>query len=433
MSKKGKVIGALIGVVLAGAGGIAGGVALANTQMDKQIAEAKDEAYQEGFDKGQATNPGGYTEEDLQNAKEEGKSELAEEYETVFAILTTQDRSQIFVNDNLELFSSNTSDVQGLIAHSIQDNKFYTLLTTGYGYLESGRAADDSVLVSSFASDVPGLFSVSQNLKIEEIANQGFNYIQTISNGKEMIATCYGFGNHPNVSSVVRIDSDGIVEPLITSEFGGDVIAQGEGHVVYERGSQNAYYSTQFGEYTKIDEIDVSITDGNYLTDSISGQGIIYFTNEDGKIAVYDLKNNKYFSDALTDEMFGGVLGYSYSSDKIVCAVYNLSTNLNRIVAYDLSTGEGQTVVEDIMNAEWSDMGNEHLFLIVGNIDQTRNVLDYSYSDGDITTYFENVNEAYVMSIGENDINNVHIGYSDDEGQHECIINVATDEVQKLF
>ena len=78
MSKKGKVIGALIGVVLAGAGGIAGGVALANTQTDKQIAEAKEEGYQEGhkagYDEGLTVNVG-YTDEDLENAKEEGKQE----------------------------------------------------------------------------------------------------------------------------------------------------------------------------------------------------------------------------------------------------------------------------------------------------------------------------------------------------------------------
>lgn len=435
MSKKGKVIGALIGVVLAGAGGIAGGVALANQNMDQQIADAKEEAYQEGFDKGQSSNPGGYTEEDLQNAKDEGMEELQEEYATVFAILATQDRSEIGLNDNIILYSSYNQDATGLIAYSKTDNKFYTLSTTGYGYIECGRINTDvgeMLMVSSSSENTPGLFGITEDLEMKTYATRGYNYQQVISNGDELLAICYGIGDYPFESSLVKIGADGQLTSLITSQFGGGVWINADGQIAYESNSQNAYVSTSFGEYTKIDGVDVTIRDGGWMIDSMTGQGIMYFTNEDGKIAIYDFKSGKYYSTSTSYTMFTGVLGYSYDNDTILCSVYD-DSNGSAIVSYDFSTGTVKTLFTNLMNGQWFESGIDEMVLMTCGMDNKWTISSFSYSSNEVTTYFEGVNDAYLVSIGENNVANVHVGFFDDTGEHQYIINLRNDESTQVF
>lgn len=185
MAKKGKIIGAIITAGIFAAGGLAGGIALANINTAKQIAEAEDKGYQEGHKDGyeQGTSEAGYTEEDLENAKDEGREEAESEYLAALSILTSQDKQENSVNENLSFYYSPT--IPGLVVHNKLENKFYPLRKDG-SWTKFDKLSDDNIL--AYSSEGILYFNIETYDTAYYATTKEYKYKNELSNGDVLLS-----------------------------------------------------------------------------------------------------------------------------------------------------------------------------------------------------------------------------------------------------
>lgn len=119
-------LGVITGLVTA----FDGGMILANEMVgDKQYSEAEFQEYgeqqrEEGYNEGLTVNVG-YSEEDLQNAYEQGKAEMEE------ILSVVGNKNIIFDNGQIELFVEGNGTIEGVFMHNYETNKYSKIISSG--------------------------------------------------------------------------------------------------------------------------------------------------------------------------------------------------------------------------------------------------------------------------------------------------------------
>lgn len=329
MAKKGKIIGALITAGIFGVGGVAGGIALANTQMEQKVADAKEEGRQEGYEEGLTVNVG-YTEEDLENAKDEGREEAENEYLTVLSILTSQDKQEMWINENLCLYS--TPSIAGLIAYNKTDKKFYTIKEDGYSYSYIG-SMDGYAMMTSSEQGV-GLFGIKEDdLSLKNFTTFGYSYSNINKFDDVFIATCrdqtFRYG-----CNVVKIKDNGEVEVLIESG-GQDLNIMN--NIAYELETDKIYIY-QSGTFNKVNGMEGIWI--NYIEDL--GNGLFNVKNSQGTV-ILNTNTSEVKKLELSSDLNIMSIAYSYSTQD-----YVFSTSNNEVYVYNFSSEELEKQLENV-------------------------------------------------------------------------------------
>ena len=335
MSKgKGKIIGALITAGIFGVGGVAGGIVLANTQMEQKVADAEDKGYQEGhkdgYEQGASENTG-YTEEDLENAKDEGREEAENEYLTVLSILTSQDKQEMWVNENLCLYS--TPSIPGLIAYNKTDKRFYTIKEDGYSYSYVG-SMDGYAMITSSEQGV-GLFGIKEeDLSLKVFTTFGYGYTNLNKFDDSLIATCrdqtFMYG-----CNVVKIKDNGEVEVLIQSQ-GQDLSIMN--NIAYELNSDKIYIY-QSGTFNQVNGMEGIWI--NYIEDL--GNGLFNVKNSQGNTVILNTNTAEVKTLELSSDLNIMSIAYSYSTQD-----YVFSTGNNEVYVYNFSSEELEKQLDNV-------------------------------------------------------------------------------------
>lgn len=110
-----------------------GGMILANQMVgDKQYSEAEFQEYgeqqrEEGYNEGLTVNVG-YSEEDLQNAYEQGIAEMEE------ILSVVGNKNIIYDNGNIELFTDGNRTIEGVFMHNFETNKYSKIISSGIDF-----------------------------------------------------------------------------------------------------------------------------------------------------------------------------------------------------------------------------------------------------------------------------------------------------------
>ncbi len=429
MGKKGKVIGTVITAGICAIGGLAGGIALANTNTAQQVAEAEDKGYQEGhkdgYEQGASENTG-YTEEDLENAKDEGREEVENEYLKVLSILTSQEKVENWATEDVCLYSTMSNSAPGLIAYKKSVNKFYILIDSGCEYRFLG-VMDGEIMICSGNSSTPGLFGLTDSdmsLKTYMSSGYGFEYFE--KTGERMIVTCRGLKSNSEALSLVEVKDNGQYEILLESESDGDIQIAGSIDYAYESGTSNFYiHNTDTNEYEKVENVDVTINSAEKFTDINLGlKSIVVLRNDQNKLAFVDIETKEYKSKQLTGQNVVDIFAYVVSDDGETI-FYKTKTELWQ---YSKTYGSNSVLVQDIQDFRMLMTTQDGMYFYCQNSAGTYDLYGLKFGQ-EAMKHVEGCTEMYDNEFGAD-----YVGvYAVKDGEpHQYKLYYATNTIEQV-
>lgn len=429
MNNKWKIIGTALTIATFTAGGVVGGTVLASQNTAQQVAEAEDKGYQEGHKDGyeQGSNENtGYTEEDLENAKDEGREEVENEYLAVLSIVTDQNKLDSWVTDDINLYSSYQNSKPGLVLHKKSNNTYQMIFDKGFGYRFIGFLGEEALICSNNI-ETQGLYGLNcETLELKTYTTSGYDF-QTYDqvNGR-LIVTCRGLQDSMELK-LVEIKENGECEILIQSETGNDVQMIESGKVVIESGTQNLYLLDEESfTYSKVEDIDVNIEWASVVYDIVSGnKSIIVLTNQENKLAVIDAQTMEYKSQDLRENVMADGLNYVCTEDGDNL-FYRTETSLWQ---YNLTNDTNTLLLEGIQDFRLLTITSNGMYFYCLNTSGTYDLYGLQYGR-DITKHLENCTEMFETEfVGDF----VRIFVIKDSEEHQYKLDFSTNTIEQEF
>lgn len=400
MSKvKGKIIGTIITAGIFGVGGVAGGIALANINTAQQVADAEDKGYQEGhkdgYEQGASENTG-YTEEDLENAKDEGREEAENEYLTVLSILTSQEKIENWATEDICLYSTMSNSTPGLIAYKKSENKFYKLFDSGCEYRFLG-IMDGEILICSGNSSTPGLFGLTDSdMSLKTYMSSGYSFEYFEKTDGRMIVTCRGLKSNSGALSLVEVKDNGEYEILLQPETDGDIQIAGSAKYVYESGTSNFYiHNIDTNEYEKVENIDTPINMAIPVVNVNTGYSIVVLKNEQNKFAFVDVETKEFISTEIPGQNVIDVQIYcSYDDSDLI--FYRTDTEFWQ---YNRKDSSNSVLVQDIQEFRILMTTQDALYFYCRNSAGTYDLYGLKFGQ-EATKHVEGCTEMYDNEFG---------------------------------
>ncbi len=427
MNNKLKIIGTVLTIATFTAGGVVGGTILANQNTAQQVAEAEDKGYQEGhkdgYEQGASENTG-YTEEDLENAKDEGREEAENEYLTVLSILTSQEKIENWATKDICLYSTMSNSTPGLIAYKKSENKFYKLFDSGCDYRFLG-IMDGEILICSGNSSTPGLFGLTENMVLKTYMDSGYGFENIEKTDGKMIVSCRGLKTGSNAMSLVEVKDNQQYEILLQSDTDNDIQIIGSAFYAYEAGTSNLYiWNNETNKYEKIEDIDVTINSAEYIAGINIGKSILLLRNSQNKLAFVDTATRQYTSKTLYSGEIENVLVYNDGeTDETI--FYTTKTELWQ---YSITYGSNSVLVQDIQDFRMLMTTQDALYFYCQNSAGTYDLYGLKFGQ-EATKHVEGCTEMYDNEFGAD-----YVGvYAVKDGEpHQYKLYYATNTIEQV-
>lgn len=388
MSKgKGKILGAVITAGIFAAGGLAGGIALATSQTDQKVAEAEDKGYEaghkDGYEEGLTVNVG-YTDDDLENAKEEAFQEGVNSVQNSNVLDISDFGLTTFTSSKLEdgsyLISSTTEGKEGIyLVNKEGGQKLYDGSYSFYSSLSNG----DRLLLSKDTS-CPGLlyYNHVQN-RMTKIFDYGNIFDEILINDDLLLISCKDtmelFSYSIMNNTLIKIAEDCKLAPLMN---GSKQIS--DKFVVVDCDVGFCLYNIETNEMYKLnDEMTSSVSTGD-VSSMFLGNKFLYYqiSGDNGGIYVHDINtktSTKIFDISLNDKFElsqpfsdGNILIASETAKTTGIYLYNAKDNsIEQIYQsgsfwYFVPLGDDSTII----------YSTNYGLLIYNNNEKSLNVLD---------------------------------------------------------
>ena len=215
-------LGVITGLVTA----FDGGMILANQMVgDKQYSEAEFQEYgeqqrEEGYNEGLTVNVG-YSEEDLQNAYEQGIAEMEE------ILSVVGNKNIIYGGVNIELFTDGNGMIDGVFMHNFETNKYSKIISSGTDF-DTRQDTNNTKLVIYGINSSEGCYIVDlttyEVITIEEKGQRNYQPYWE-GNGAFLRAYTSTIGDQPNsAQGIIYIDFDTMeITTVVENGYGWNI------------------------------------------------------------------------------------------------------------------------------------------------------------------------------------------------------------------